>query len=113
MSYLMTLLLTFVVVALVLAIFIWVRVPVYRVERCNVVALLEMVIEGRATTSDWDIFSGIPIRHDPELEAVRRRCLAIAEREYRGGNWLFTRRGISLLSDILDEMKDVERVGER
>jgi len=112
MSYFLTLALTFVVVALALAIFVWVRVPVYRVERRNVVALLELVVAGRATASDWDVFAGIPIRHDPELETVRRRCLAIAEREYHGGQRLFTSQGISQLTDILDEMRALEDVTE-
>lgn len=109
MSYLLTLVLTFVVVAFALLVFVWVRVPVYRVERRNVMTLLELVIAGRATASDWDVFTGIPIRHDPALEEVRRRCLAIAEEEYRGGQRLFTRQGISQLTDILSEMKEAEK----
>ncbi|HEY8385046.1 MAG TPA: hypothetical protein VIK82_02405 [Porticoccaceae bacterium] len=109
MSYVVTLLLTFVVVALALAIFVWVRMPVYRVEKCNVEKLLELVIAGRATASDWDVFTGIPIRHDPELETVRRRCLDIAEREYRGGEYLFTQQGLLQLERLLDEMKKPDR----
>ncbi len=108
MTYLLTLLLTFALVAIALLVFMRVGPPVYRVERRNLMTLLELIVSGRATESDWDVFAGVPIRHDEELAAIQRRCLAIAEREYRGGRQLFTPRGIEELAEVLKEMKEID-----
>ena len=105
MGYLATLLLTVLFIVLVLWVFIRIGTPVYRVERSNVIKLLKMVRDGRATESDWDVFIGVPIRHNPELEAVRERCQEIAEREFIGsGGLLFTRQGLAELEDILRQL---------
>ncbi|MEA3300519.1 MAG: hypothetical protein U9R22_09875 [Pseudomonadota bacterium] len=112
MGFVMTLLLTFAVILVALWVFIRLGPPVYRLERRNLIALLELVIAGRASEADWDVFTGFPIHHDPALAEVQRRCIAIAEREYRGGAALFTREGLRELAEILAELKALEEGGE-
>ncbi|GIX30885.1 MAG: hypothetical protein KatS3mg124_1357 [Porticoccaceae bacterium] len=104
-TFLATLLFTFAVLFGAL-LFFWRRgAPVYRVERVNVVRLLELVLAGRAREQDWQVFLGWPIRHDPALAEVQRRCAEIAEREWIGGRYLFSERGLEELGRLLAELK--------
>ena len=66
------LLLIFVFVALL-------KRPIYRLSRENVINLLELVLSNQATEDDWNVFVEMPIRHDDELESVRKRCFALSE----------------------------------
>ncbi len=101
--------LTFIFIVVVLLVFIKVGTPVYRVERVNVIALLQLVVDGEATEADWDVFIGVPIRHDPELEKLQKRCREIAEVHYLGGSGrLFTAEGLAQLRQILTELKAIE-----
>lgn len=113
MNYIATLVLTFVVIGLVVWVLIRVRTPRYRVRRENIVALFERVLDGTATANDWNIFVSIPIRYDPELEAVRRRCMIIEEQHFIGntsgqrrGRYLFTEQGLEKLRAMLKELED-------
>lgn len=108
MSFIPTLLITLLLVAGTLWVFIKMGSPVYRVEKINIIRLLELVIAGRATSKDWDVFIGVPIRHNPELDAIRKRCERIADRELLGGDGehLFTRQGIAELRAVLEELKN-------
>ena len=104
-TFLLTMLLTFVVVSVALLWFWRVGTPIYRVEKENVTALLELILSGQATESDWHVFAAYPIRQDDQLRRVQERCLAIAEREYIGGNHrLFTDEGLDQLREVLDEL---------
>lgn len=111
MDYLATLALSVLVVGAVLAVLVRVRTPRYRLDRDNVLTLLDMVLEGRATENDWNVFVGIPIRHDPELEALRLRCLEIERREFIGrgqgpspGRHLFSREGLRRIEALRQEL---------
>ena len=105
--FIVTFVLTFVVVAVALLFFLLKGSPVYRVERANVISLLELVVSGQASDNDWQVFIGHPIRHDPELGDIQRRCMDIGEREYLGTpGKLFTRRGVEELAKILAELKE-------
>jgi hypothetical protein len=109
MTFALTLLLTFFLVSGALLLFVKFGAPVYRVERSNVVKLLDLVISGEATEADWQVFAAYPIRNDPALGEVQRQCLAVAEGEYLGGQgMLFTHKGIAELKKILDELKALE-----
>jgi hypothetical protein len=105
----LTLLLTFCVVLVAIGLFWALGSPVYRVEKENIISLLELVLSGQATESDWDVFAAYPIRHDDYLADVQNRCLQIAEREYIGGReQLFTRAGREQLQRILAELKNIK-----
>ena len=96
---------TFVLIVVAMLVFIRIGAPVYRVERENIVALLELVINEKATEQDWDVFMAIPIRHNDELSQVQRRCHDIAQAHYVGGTRVFSDRGRQLLAQLLSELK--------
>lgn len=81
----MNILLTFIgallVVGISIAVFLWLGTPVYRLETVNVEKLLTLLLDGEATRNDWEVFAGVPIRHDPHLDEIRQRCCDIVERE--------------------------------
>ena len=62
MNFIITVALTFVVVMLALLVFRYVGLPIYRVEAINIQRLLESVLAETASTTDWDVFVGMPIR---------------------------------------------------
>jgi hypothetical protein len=112
LTFAATVLLTFLVVLAALYGFWKLGPPVYWLERRNVIALLDMVMAGEASESDWHVFTGVPIRHNPELEAIQRRCLEIAEREYVGGRgYLFTEAGIEEIRELLEDIRRREEAG--
>lgn len=108
MAFVITLALTFVIVLITLLVFVR-CVPVYRLERQNLVTLLQMVVDGHASELDWDVFVGVPIRHNSELAEVQRRCIRIADKEYRGGKGrLFSPAGMRQIAELLDELKSLD-----
>ena len=106
MTYLVTFLLTLGIVIIAMWIFVKVGTPVYRIDRDNVIALLELVLSGEATENDWHVFIGIPLRHNNELRELQKRCEIIAETEFTGlkSNMLFTRKGLAELEALLKEL---------
>jgi hypothetical protein len=95
----------------VLLILVWARTSRYRLTRQSVIKLLCLVLEGKATEHDWRLFSALPLRHNPALDAVRERCLVIEEREYIGRNrdgFLFSPNGLLELQEILKELRAAE-----
>lgn len=108
MSYLVTLLLTLGVVLVAMWVFVKVGTPVYRLDRDNVIALLELVLSGKASENDWHVFMGIPLRHNRELHDVQKRCEQLAETEFTGikDNKLFTAKGLAELESLLLELKN-------
>ena len=113
MEFVLTLVLTFVVILIVMWVFIRWGAPVYRLDKSNVVALLELILAGEANESDWHVFVGIPMRHDETLFAIQQRCSEIAETEYLGGaKVMFTEKGLQALMVILNELKENGGVGE-
>ena len=106
MTFILTLALTFGLVLVALLLFWKLGSPFYRVEKSNVIALLELVVSGEATVADWEVFAAYPIRHDPELAEIQARCLEIAELEYLGSrDALFTRSGLAQLAKLLEELR--------
>ncbi len=111
MDYLATLALSVLIIGAALAVLMRVSTPRYRLDRDNVLTLLSMVLDGQATENDWNVFVGIPIRHDPELEALRLRCLEIERREFIGhgqgpspGRHLFSREGLRQIEALRREL---------
>lgn len=85
--------------------------PTYRINRENVINLLDDVLEGRAKTKDWLVFTAIPIRYDASLEAIRISCLDIEERHLLGdaSRFLFDRHGLEKLQEIKRELQSVRQ----
>ena len=107
MSDVLTFLLTLTVVCGAVWVFIRVGTPVYRLEASNLISLFELVLAGEATDNDWHVFIGIPLRHDPFLRRIQRRCELLTETEYlgAGGAYLFSPRGLRELESMLRELK--------
>ncbi len=107
MSFLLTFLLTLIVVCGAVWVFIRVGTPVYRLEPANLISLFEQVLAGEATDNDWQVFIGIPLRHDTTLREIQRRCELLTETEYlgAGGAHLFSPRGMRELEAMLQELK--------
>jgi hypothetical protein len=92
----------------VVGILSWVKTPYYRPSRADTTRLLEWMLLGQATETDWQFFCGYPIRHDPLLEEVRQRCQDIDERCFIGDNRdgvLLNRQGLSEVRELLERLK--------
>jgi hypothetical protein len=106
--FFLTLVLTIIIFGGTLFLFYWARSQRYRLNRRDVIRLLEMVLSGQATDNDWRLFSALPLHHNPELDAVRDRCLEIEEREYVGkrkSGLLFSEQGLSEIREVLEELR--------
>jgi hypothetical protein len=85
-----------------------VKTPYYRVDIDRIIHLLEMVLTGQATDNDWQMTVGMTIRHQPELEALRQKCLEIEEKYYIGDAkppYLFSAKGLAELEKLLLKLK--------
>ena len=92
------------------------KVPTYRPERDQVVQLLQGLLEGTISASQWDLFIGMPIQHDELLEAVRVKCVTLHEgldgsdpaREGIDG-YIYDRAGRERIAKILDDLHSIIR----
>ena len=103
MDFIVTVTLTFGFIVLALLVFRFVGMPVYRVEAINIKVLLESVLNNTATTSDWDVFIGMRIHQDPELDDIRQQCAMLTESEMteRNGRVIFSDKGRAQITEIL------------
>ncbi|WP_237060852.1 hypothetical protein [Microbulbifer sediminum] len=105
MTVVLTLLISFVTFALIFWGLMHMRTPRFRMEREQFVRGLEDVITGQADDNEWRVLTGYPMRHDPELEALRLQCLEIEEEEYTGQMpYLFTEAGLDRLRDVREQL---------
>ena len=95
MDFIITIGLAFVLILVALLVFRYVGLPVYRLEAINIKRLLESVLDETATEDDWNVFVGIPIHHNPELDEIRVECamLEITEMSLRQGRVIFSDQG--------------------
>ena len=110
-----TLVLTILIFIVILVVLMWVRTPRYRIQRHNVIALLELVLNGQASENDWRVFAAVPLRHNPELDEIRERCMDIEEREYIGpsrSGLLFSQQGLEELRELLQNLKEMEKASK-
>ncbi len=113
MTALLTIFLTLVIVALLFALFVWVKRPYYRVDRQQMIKVLEMALTGQATENNWQMVFGMTIRHSDELEDIRQQACAIEEsyalhsssRVAKSG-YLFSAKGLAELEELLQILKN-------
>lgn len=105
-SFIITVLLSFVILVIALVLFRYVGVPVYQVQAVNVQAILKLAISGQATASDWDVFINIPIRQDAELDKIRYECAMLApEITEQQGVLVFSLASRQLLTNLLQQVE--------
>ena len=104
MDFIITLGLTFTLILLAFLVFRYVGLPVYRIEAINIKRLLESVMAETASEDDWDVFVGMPIHHNPELDDIRVQCamLALTDMTVRRGLVIFTDRGRAQIQQQLE-----------
>jgi len=78
-EFLVVFLVTLLVVAGVALAMVFGKAPVYRPTQESVQTLLTQLLEGEANEQQWQFFLDMPIRHDPDLEALRQECIEIYE----------------------------------
>ncbi len=74
----LTVLITLVLIVIFLGL-IYFKPPVYRLTGKNLISLFELALSGEATESDWDVFIGMPIRYNDDLENIRLACEDLTE----------------------------------
>ena len=113
-DFIITLLLSFVVILIALFVFQYIRPPVYRVEAINIKRLLESALNGQATATDWDIFLSMPIRQDPELDQIRLKCAMLASTEFseRQGQLVFSEAAKQEVTEFLRQLNKKIQVSE-
>lgn len=105
-NFLITLLLTLGIVVLALLVFRYFAAPVYSVEAINVKRFFETLLNGQATIADWDVFTGMPIRQDRELDEIRCECAMLAPLELseRDGLMVLSETGHRQITYLLDRI---------
>ncbi len=110
MTIVFTLLFTLLIVGLLFYLFSRLSTPYYRVDKARMVHVLEMVLTGNATDNDWSMTFSMVIRHSPELETIRLRCVDIEEECYIGDQkppYLFSTEGLQELQVILRDLNAI------
>lgn len=108
MSGVMLFLATLILLLLIFSGLAFLRRPVYRLSRDNVISLIELVLDDKASEEDWTVFVEMPIRYDVNLESIRQKCLLLAGEDTKGA-WNSTLRskdGQAQLRTMLRELKD-------
>ena len=83
-STVITVVLSIGIICLLLATFVWVKTPYYRVDGERMLKVLEMILTGQATDNDWHTTFGMTIRHSPELEDIRQQCIDVEDKHFVG-----------------------------
>lgn len=83
------------------------RAPTWRPDRRKVLTLMQQLQTGEARRDEWEMLIGMPILHDPELETIRRQCVAIHEGDGEHppageglGDYLYDRAGRQRLAEV-------------
>ncbi|WP_110666156.1 hypothetical protein [Salinicola halophilus] len=85
------------------------RTPRYRTQATDLLGLFDDVLSNRASEAQWHTLIGYPIRHDPYLENLRRRCQHLMEQYGRPwqaaqGGSLLSRAGRDELIGLRDHL---------
>jgi hypothetical protein len=115
MTIVATLLLSVLILFFLFLVLAKIKTPYYRIDLQQMIHVIEMVLTGQATDNNWQMTFGMTIRHAPELEIVRQRCLVIEEAHFMGNHtlpYLFSEQGLSQLRDVLAELRVLQLVAE-
>jgi hypothetical protein len=113
LSSVFTVVLSVGIICLLLAVFVWVKTPYYRVDRDKMLKVLEMILTGQATDNDWHTTFGMTIRHSAELEDIRQQCIEIEDDYFVGEStsaYLFSGEGLKALKIIRDDLYKTQQL---
>jgi hypothetical protein len=115
MTALITVVLSVFIIALLMGLFLWVKTPFYRVDKLQMIQILEMVLTGQARENDWRIVFDITIRHNPSLEALRQQALEIEDKHFIGlssgsarSDYLFSKQGLVELEVLRQQLNNTD-----
>lgn len=109
-------LLTVILSALIILVSLWLasfrHAPKFHHSRQDYQVLLKAVLTGQADYDQWSSVMHLPIRHDPELEALRQNCVEIEAQHYLGHptylgkpDGMFSPEGVRQLEAILHTLQ--------
>ena len=81
----------------------------YTVTKQQVIDLITKILENNTECwGEWDNFTHIPITNDPFLEAIRKRCDALQQKEFLDPKLesFYNERGKEEIRKILAELKN-------
>jgi hypothetical protein len=113
LSTVITVVLSVGIICILIAVFMWVKTPYYRVDGDRMLKVLEMILTGQATDNDWHTTFGMTIRHSPELEDIRQQCIEVEDDYFVGENtstYLFSSEGLDALKIIRDELYKTQQL---
>ncbi|WP_370278922.1 hypothetical protein [Pontibacterium sp.] len=85
------------------------RSPTYRPSRKDILELLQGVARDTAQPERWQLFLGMPILHDPELEKIRQLCVGVDEGDEdhapaASGMIIYDRKGRERIGRIAEQL---------
>ena len=96
--------------SLIFAVLVWLRRPLYRIDKHHVANLFDAVLEGQASDDDWNVFIEVPIRYNPQLDSIREHCAKISEDHGRvvRGKLKLDDQGLSELREQLAQLTIID-----
>lgn len=107
-DFLVVFVVTLIVIVGVTLAMIWGKAPVYRPTQDSVQGLITRALEGEAREDEWQFFLDMPIRHDPDLEALRKDCAQLNDEQGlrpRAGKVRFKEAGQIRLRHFLSRLE--------
>lgn len=107
MQIVATVVLTFLIACVLVAIFMWVKHPIYRCTRAEFAERVEQILMGQVNENHWRLLTGLSFIHDPELAQFQERLIAIEEQYWLGESkppYLLTKEGLAQLQLLYDEL---------
>lgn len=102
----MELLFSFIIIALVLGLFLWIKSPFQRLTREEYAERIGVFITGNGSDTDWRILLSLPVHHDDALVEAQQALLEIEEQYFTGRvPFLFSKDGIDALSEQYKSLK--------
>ena len=81
----------------------------YKPSREDILIILRKVFGGMNTELEWETFVGVPIDHDPMLEDVRKKCVAIednpANHTETKEDFIFNEPGLMEIKKLISELE--------
>ena len=114
MQFIATFFVCFIVLLLLVAALVFGRPPVYRPSREYVLAIIKGMVCGEEDQDKWILFIGLPIIHDPDLEAIRQSCYeleldaeSIGTICFGASRYRYNELGITRLKELQKELEEL------